>query len=119
MTSSSSTTRTVSWLISPLGGFGQDVRGEGHLERGALARSAVHEDGAPVLLDDPVGDAEPQPGAPTDALGAEERVVDPLDVLALDAVAGVLHLHDHGFVVGVRAEREPAPAGHGVARVQD
>jgi hypothetical protein len=72
-----------------------------------------------VLLQDAVGHREPQAGTAADALGRVERVVDALDVLAPDAVAGVLHLDDHGVLVGARHQREPAAARHRVARVQD
>src|SRR5262249_17096209 len=112
ITSSSSTTRIVSWLISPLRGFGQGEGGQRHLHARALAGPDVHEDRPPVLLHDAVGDGEAETGPASDALGREEGVVDPLHVLAADPVAGVLHLDDHGVVVRARPEREPAAPRH-------
>src|SRR3970040_2426148 len=56
ITSSSSMTRMVSALmVSSLGRFPEaTVGGQGHLEGGALAGRAFHEDRAAVLLQDPV-----------------------------------------------------------------
>src|SRR5262245_58995503 len=111
MTSSSSTTRMVAALSFMLRLVVPPRRssphrpphmkdGQGPPEGGALARPAVHVDGPAVLLQDPIGYRQAQAGATPDPLGGEEGVVDALDVLALDAVAGVPHLGDDAVLVG-------------------
>ena len=47
-----------------------------------------------VVLDDSMGDAQAEAGAYSDALGGEERLEDPLEVLRRDARAGVRDLDD-------------------------
>ena len=111
--------RLLAHLIPAVRPRASTQRRQRDLEGGALARVALDEDRAPVLLHDPVRDRQPEPGALADALGGEERVVDAPDVLAADPVAGVAHLDHHGVVVGMRAQRQPAAARHRVARVQD
>ena len=56
-------------------------RGNREREAGALADRALAVDGAVVLLDDAVGDRQPEPGALADGLGGEERIVDAGQVL--------------------------------------
>src|ERR1700677_5202837 len=70
------------------------------LEGCAHAKLAFYMDLSGVLLHDAVGDRESKPGTFVLALlrlrlGGEERVVDTMEVLALDATARVLDAHQH------------------------
>src|SRR5215831_7851822 len=81
------------------GGPGGGADGQVDRERGALAWQAVGGDVAAVLPDDPVGDAEPEPGAGR-ALRGDEGVEDLRQHVGGDAGAGVLQRDPHA----VRAE---------------
>ena len=48
-------------------------------------------DGSAVIPDDPVADAQTEPGAITDITRCEERIEDPRQARVIDAVSGVGH----------------------------
>src|SRR3989442_504077 len=64
------------------------------------AGPALGGDGAAVLLQDAVADAEAEAGALVLRLGGEERIEDPLHQLRRDAAAVVAHAADHRRRVG-------------------
>src|SRR5947207_2173827 len=79
-------------------------------EEGAPAVDrALDADRAAVLLDDPLDDRQPQPGALTIGVlgraGTVERVEDVWHVVRRDADAAVLDLHGHNMVA--RHRRDP------------
>src|SRR6185437_7892982 len=91
-------------INSKLGGNRLANQGKLQIERGAFPRAAFHGDLARVLLNDAVGDGEPQAGAAGLAvasriLGGEERVVDAVNVLLGDTFAGAGVALDEGQVV--------------------
>src|SRR5579864_29274 len=97
-------------------------QGKLQVERGAFPRAAFHGDFARMFLNDAVGDREPQAGAAGLAvarriLGGEEGVVNAVNVLLGDALAGVADGHIHpGPVAG--AHTQGAAVGHGVLGIQ-
>src|SRR5690349_10745592 len=79
------------------------LRRKGHGERGAAVRGVVCGDRAPVRVDDPGDDRQPQAGAVlatlAAALGAPEAVEDLLVGTGRQARAVVADLEDHGAVL--------------------
>src|SRR5512135_2868669 len=95
--------------------FGSSVdrlanQGELQVERGAFPRTAFHGDFAGMFLNDAVGDGESQAGAAGLAvarriLGGEERIVNAVNVLLGDALAGIGDGYVHpGAVRGAHAQ---------------
>src|SRR5919197_4160935 len=120
MISSSSTTR-----IEPCGevevmavsdsGISPQFPGRGgqrENEARPLAHYALTLDRALVLADDAVGDGQAQAGAAPDRLGAEERIVDPRQVLGRYAGPGVGDLGNRTACARLRRHRQPAAARH-------
>src|ERR1039458_2820518 len=72
-----------------------------------------------MLLNDTVGYREAKAGALLGALGGKEWIVDAMQVLRRDPVAGIGNLHPRTQPVGPRAHFQGAARAHGVARVQE
>ena len=68
--------------------------GSSMVNRAPPSGDVARENRAAVLLDDPVGDGESEPGALVDFLGREERVENPRQDVAIDAGAGVADARD-------------------------
>src|SRR5205085_9984784 len=95
--------------------------GEGkfHAEAGA-ARSAVGDfNGTTMLLNDTVGHRKPQAGAFARGLGGEERIVDAVEILGCNTVAGIGDFDARAQAVGPGADFKGSAGAHGVARVQE
>src|SRR5208282_3243128 len=93
------------------------------IERRAPAGPAFHFDLPGVLLNDSVGDRQPQPRAPVLAfarsrLGGEERIVNAVNVLLRDSRARIRHYHADSVSVGGSDAQRPA-AGHGILGIQE
>src|SRR4051794_7658417 len=69
---------TVSGLMDP---GGRHRQGQPQRETRTLPGFTLARDGAPVLLHDPVRDRQAEPGALSDRLRGEERIVDPRQLL--------------------------------------
>ena len=85
----------------------------------ALADDAVAVDDALVLLDDPVGDGQPEARATADGLGREKRIVDPGKLLGWDPRASIGNFHHDAAGFHPARDRQPAAAWHRVARVEE
>ena len=73
-----------------------------------------------MLLNNSVADRKAQSrAAPTRALGREERVVNPLDVIPADALAGIGNFHRYTGGSCERLDGEPSAGWHRVLGVQD
>ena len=72
------------------------------MEAGAAARPAEDLDGATMLLNDTVCDRQAEARPFARSLGGEERIVDAVDMLGIDAVSAVEHIDLHAAVVLVR-----------------
>src|SRR5881296_821191 len=129
--SASSRRRRSPAVSSPpvvMSGVGRHVRHQRQddPEERARARRAAYVDGAPVVLDDLLGERQPQAGSAF--LGREKRIEDAVEVHRLDPRAGVLDLDGHTARAEARApeglgvapghaQREAAAAWHRVQRV--
>ena len=91
-----------------------------HTERGAAAAPVGDFDRAAMLLNDTVGHRKSQAGAFARALGGEERIVDAVQILRRDAVAGVGDFDARRPVLRAQVRTSSVPPRcHGVARVQE
>src|SRR5512132_2950223 len=92
-------------------------------ERGPASGLAVHLDLAGVLLDDAVGDREPESGAAALSLAGsvlrrKKWVVDAADMFLRDAAAAVADDHVHAIAV-LRGHRQRSTARHRIFRVEE
>src|ERR1700704_1368592 len=95
-------------------------RGKLQVEASAAARPAMDLDGATMLLNDTVCDRQAEARPFARSLGGEERIVDSVDMLGIDAVPAVEHVDLHTAVVIVRGLHfQHAARSHRVARVDE
>src|SRR3954453_23434730 len=125
MISSSSTTRIVPWrevaipLLRPCGPRGGRGGRQHQREPRPLSNCAVAADHPVVLVDDPVGNRQAEPGPAADRLRREERIVDAGQLLGRDPGPGIGDLGERLAVDDARRHREPAAARHRIAGVQE
>src|SRR5262245_49801200 len=84
------------------------VDGHDGTEAAPGARVALDVNAAAVAGHDCVGDAQPEPAAPTERFGREERVEDATEDLGRDADAVVPDLDDDLVGIAVGGDRDPA-----------
>src|SRR5262252_2966355 len=81
-------------------------------------RAALGGDLGGVLLNDPVGNGEPQPGAAPRPFGGEERIIDARQVLGGDANAIVPNLNAHAGVLGPGGNAQAATIRHRILGIK-
>src|ERR1700681_2824100 len=89
------------------------------MEARTLTQPAIYLNGAAVLAHNAVCNRKPQPCSFARALGGEERIVNPLQVLGRNTLPVVTYI-DARKPLGVPGlDREPAALFHGVASIQE
>src|SRR5689334_11793699 len=89
------------------------------VKAGATARTAEYFDRTAMFLHDTVADRKAEAGALAGGLGSEERIVDAVQVLWSDAVAGIDHVDARAAVIGCRLHFQHSPSLHGVPRIEE
>src|SRR5215469_15657821 len=118
---------TATWLNRPEMTAASDIDSLPHqrkveIEGCALLGRALDTNLASVLLNNAIGDGQPQPGAPALAvLGrsfrGEKRVVNAPNVLLRNACTGIGNHHAHAIAVR-SCDTERSPLRHGILGVQ-
>src|SRR5208337_2795364 len=88
------------------------------MERSSSTGGRSYVDLAGMFLDDPVAHAETETGSPASGLRREERIKNPMDVLAGNSVTGIHYFNFHAAVVRGGTHFQHSAERHRIARVQ-
>src|SRR5579871_6454654 len=72
-----------------------------------------------MFFDDPIGYGEAQTSAAAASFCGEKRIEDAMNVFARDACTGIDDFNFDAAVVRAGAHFQQAPAGHGIASIQE